>query len=55
MVEFIFIDDIIDIVYDIFLEMVLDNFEFVDVILFMVQFDDCGVVELVDVGDDWDD
>lgn len=36
MVEFIFIDDIIDIVYDIFLEMVLDNFEFVDVILFMV-------------------
>ncbi len=51
--ELISYDDVIDVAYDIFLEMAPDNLEPADVILFTAQFEDRGAAELVETGDDW--
>lgn len=46
-------DDVIEVAYDIFLEMAPDNLEAADVIIFTAQFEDRGAAELVETGDDW--
>ncbi|AZL85053.1 MULTISPECIES: HI1450 family dsDNA-mimic protein [Aliivibrio] len=51
--ELLSYDDIIEVAYDIFLEMAQDNLEPADVALFTLQFDDRGAAEVVDTRDDW--
>lgn len=53
MSDLISLDDVIEVAYDIFLEMAPDNLEPADVILFTAQFDDRGAAEVVETGDDW--
>lgn len=53
MTDLISYDDVIEVGYDIFLEMAPDNLEAVDVILFTAQFEDRGAAEVVETGDDW--
>ncbi|MGR5341379.1 HI1450 family dsDNA-mimic protein [Vibrio astriarenae] len=53
MSNLISLDDVIEVAYDIFLEMAPDNLEPADVILFTAQFDDRGAAEVVETGDDW--
>lgn len=53
MTDLISYDDVIEVGYDIFLEMAPDNLEVVDVILFTAQFEDRGAAEVVETGDDW--
>nr|WP_086937639.1 HI1450 family dsDNA-mimic protein [Thaumasiovibrio occultus] len=47
------VDEVIDVAYDIFLEMAADNLEAADVALFTLQFDDRGAAEMVPNGTDW--
>jgi uncharacterized protein len=46
-------DDVIDVAYDIFLEMAPDNLEPVDVLLFTTQFEERGAAEIVETRADW--
>lgn len=46
-------DEMFEQVYDIFFELVVDNFDLVDVLLFNFQFEECGGVELFDLVEDW--
>ncbi|WP_413111627.1 HI1450 family dsDNA-mimic protein [Thaumasiovibrio sp. DFM-14] len=48
------VDEVIDVAYDIFLEMASDNLEAADVALFTLQFDERGAAEMVETGADWD-
>ena len=54
MTELISYDDVIEVAYDIFLEMAADNLEPADVILFTTQFEDRGAAGVVDTSDDWE-
>ncbi|MEH8029883.1 HI1450 family dsDNA-mimic protein [Gallibacterium anatis] len=47
-------DTAIDIAYDIFLEMAPENLEPADILLFNLQFEQRGAVEMVETSDDWD-
>ncbi|TDQ57379.1 hypothetical protein EDC45_1439 [Mesocricetibacter intestinalis] len=47
-------DTAIDIAYDIFLEMAPENLDPADILLFNLQFEQNGAVELVETADDWD-
>ncbi|MFV0574068.1 MAG: HI1450 family dsDNA-mimic protein [Vibrio sp.] len=55
MSDLISYDDVIDVGYDIFLEMAPDNLEAADVILFTAQFEDRGAAEVVETGSDWEE
>lgn len=48
------IDNLIDTAYDIFLEMAPENLDPADILLFNLQFEDRGAVEMVETGSDWD-
>lgn len=45
----------IEMAYDLFLEQAMDNLDPADVLLFNLQFEDCGGAELVTTGNDWSD
>lgn len=47
-------DTAIDIAYDIFLEMAAENLDPADVLLFNLQFEEKGAVEMVETADDWE-
>ncbi|KGQ31485.1 hypothetical protein P375_07520 [Gallibacterium genomosp. 2] len=47
-------DTAIDIAYDIFLEMAPENLDPADIILFNLQFEQRGAVEMVETSDNWD-
>ena len=47
-------DTAIDIAYDIFLEMAPENLDPADILLFNLQFEQRGAVEMVETSDDWD-
>lgn len=47
-------DEAIDIAYDIFLEMAGENLDPADILLFNLQFEDNGGVEMVETSEDWD-
>lgn len=47
-------DSAIDIAYDIFLEMAAEHLDPADILLFNLQFEECGAVEMVETADDWD-
>jgi len=46
-------DELIDFAYDSFLEKAADNLSPADQILFAMQFDDLGAVDIVALGNDW--
>lgn len=48
------IDMLIDTAYDIFLEMAPENLDPADILLFNLQFEERGAVEMVETGGDWD-
>lgn len=48
-------DEAIDIAYDIFLEMAPENLDSADIMLFNLQFEERGAVELVETADNWDE
>ena len=48
-------DEAIDIAYDIFLEMAGENLDPADILLFNLQFEERGAVEMVETGDNWDE
>ncbi len=47
-------DTAIDIAYDIFLETAPENLDPADILLFNLQFEQRGAVEMVETSDDWD-
>ncbi|TCP94708.1 hypothetical protein EDC44_11511 [Cricetibacter osteomyelitidis] len=47
-------DTAIDLAYDIFLEMAAENLDQADIMLFNLEFEKRGAVELVETSDDWD-
>ena len=47
-------DAAIDIAYDIFLEMAPENLDPADILLFNLQFEERGAVEMVETSDDWE-
>jgi len=47
-------DTAIDLAYDIFLEMAGENLDPADIMLFNLQFEERGAVELVETAEDWD-
>lgn len=47
-------DEAIDIAYDIFLEMAGENLDPADILLFNLQFEERGAVEMVETHDNWD-
>ncbi|KGQ44213.1 HI1450 family dsDNA-mimic protein [Gallibacterium anatis] len=47
-------DTAIDIAYDIFLEMAPENLDPANILLFNLQFEQRGAVEMVETSDDWD-
>ncbi|PJG86385.1 HI1450 family dsDNA-mimic protein [Conservatibacter flavescens] len=47
-------DTAIDLAYDIFLEMAPENLDPADILLFNLQFEERGAVEMVETADDWD-
>ena len=47
-------DAVIDLAYDIFLEMAGENLDPADIMLFNLQFEDRGAVEFVETADDWE-
>ena len=49
------LDEAIDIVYDIFLEMAGENLDPADILLFNLQFEERGAVEMVETSDNWAD
>ena len=48
-------DEAIDIAYDIFLEMAPENLDPADIMLFKLQFEERGAVELVETADNWNE
>lgn len=48
------IDTLIDTAYDIFLEMAPENLDPADILLFNLQFEERGAVEMVETRDDWE-
>ncbi|AWP54935.1 TPA: HI1450 family dsDNA-mimic protein [Haemophilus influenzae] len=48
-------DTAIDIAYDIFLEMAGENLDPADILLFNLQFEECGGVEFVETADNWEE
>ncbi|MDH2924162.1 hypothetical protein EV693_101209 [Nicoletella semolina] len=46
-------DEAIDIAYDIFLEMAGENLDPADILLFNLQFEVRGAVEMVETSDNW--
>lgn len=46
-------DEAIDIAYDIFLEMAGENLDPADILLFNLQFEARGAVEMVETSDNW--
>lgn len=48
------IDQLIDTAYDIFLEMAPENLDPADILLFNLQFEERGAVEMVETGEEWD-
>jgi len=46
-------DELIDFAYDTFLDGALKHLEPADQILFAMQFEDRGAVDIVDLGKDW--
>ncbi|MGX2974253.1 HI1450 family dsDNA-mimic protein [Ursidibacter arcticus] len=48
-------DEAIDIAYDIFLEMAGENLDPADILLFNLQFEERGAVEMVETSDNWAD
>ncbi|EXI62604.1 hypothetical protein A6B39_06755 [Mannheimia granulomatis] len=47
-------DEAIDIAYDIFLEMAGEHLDPADILLFNLQFEERGAVEMVETSEDWD-
>ncbi|WP_439327527.1 HI1450 family dsDNA-mimic protein [Lonepinella sp. BR2357] len=47
-------DTAIDIAYDIFLEMAGENLDPADILLFNLQFEERGGVEVVETAEDWE-
>lgn len=47
-------DKSIDLAYDIFLEMAADHLDPADILLFNLQFEERGAVELVETAEDWE-
>ncbi|MDH2997571.1 hypothetical protein A1D22_07530 [Pasteurellaceae bacterium LFhippo2] len=47
-------DEAIDIAYDTFLEMAPENLDPADILLFNLQFEERGGVEIVETSDSWD-
>lgn len=47
-------DEAIDIAYDIFLEMAPEHLDPADILLFNLQFEDRGAVEMVETSDQWE-
>ena len=47
-------DEAIDLAYDIFLEMAPENLDPADLLLFSLQFEARGGVEMMETSDDWD-
>lgn len=45
----------IDLAYDIFLEMAGENLESADILLFNLQFEERGGVELVETAENWEE
>lgn len=48
-------DDAIDIAYDIFLEMAGEHLDPADILLFNLQFEERGAVEMVETANNWDE
>ncbi|MGK4328307.1 HI1450 family dsDNA-mimic protein [Lonsdalea quercina] len=48
-------DEALEQAYDIFLELAPDNLDPADVLLFNLQFEECGGAELFDPAEDWQD
>ncbi|KAE9526393.1 HI1450 family dsDNA-mimic protein [Testudinibacter aquarius] len=48
-------DNAIDIAYDIFLEMAEENLDPADILLFNLQFEERGAVEMVETAENWDE
>ncbi len=48
-------DETLEQAYDIFLELAADNLDPADVLLFNLQFEERGAVEMVETGDNWDE
>ncbi|MTD39554.1 DUF440 family protein [Erwinia sp. CPCC 100877] len=46
-------DETLEQAYDIFLELAPDNLDPADIILFNLQFEECGGAELFDPSEDW--
>ncbi|AGO15712.1 dsDNA-mimic protein [Glaesserella parasuis ZJ0906] len=47
-------DEAIELAYDIFLEMASDNLEPADILLFNLQFEERGAVEMVETSENWE-
>ncbi|MDG6271595.1 DUF440 family protein [Glaesserella parasuis] len=47
-------DEAIELAYDIFLEMASDNLEPADILLFNLQFEERGTVEMVETSENWE-
>ncbi|MFC0308354.1 HI1450 family dsDNA-mimic protein [Gallibacterium trehalosifermentans] len=47
-------DTAIDMAYDIFLEMAPEHLDPADIMLFNLQFEDRGAVEMVETSEDWE-
>ncbi|VEI48799.1 dsDNA-mimic protein [Actinobacillus equuli] len=47
-------DEAIDLAYDIFLEMAGENLDPADILLFNLQFEERGAVEMVETSENWD-
>lgn len=47
-------DAAIDLAYDIFLEMAAEHLDPADILLFNLQFEQRGAVEVVETADDWE-
>ncbi len=48
-------DEAIDIAYDIFLEMAGENLAPADILLFNLQFEERGAVEMVETSENWEE
>lgn len=48
-------DEAIDIAYDTFLEMASENLDPADILLFNLQFEERGAVEMVETSENWDE
>lgn len=46
-------DETLEQAYDIFLELAVDNLDPADILLFNLQFEECGGAELFDPSEEW--